>query len=68
MAQTKQPPRRPTADVQTSVQEWRAETLTRAGYGEETAQKLAESSVDLHFAVRLVEQGCDPELAAAILL
>lgn len=68
MAQTKQPPRRSPADVQTSVQEWRSETLTRAGYGEEAAQKLAESNVDLHLAVRLVEQGCDPELAAAILL
>jgi hypothetical protein len=68
MAQTKQPPRRTPGDVQASVQEWRAETRTRAGYGEESAQKLAESSVDLHLAVRLVEQGCEPELAATILL
>jgi hypothetical protein len=48
---------------------WRHEELERAGYPPEDAAELAaRSDVDLHTAVRLLEQGCDPELALKILL
>jgi hypothetical protein len=63
-----------TAEIQTRpseqelVERWRAEGLERAGFPAELAAELAQrSDVDVHRAIDLVEQGCTPELAAAIL-
>jgi hypothetical protein len=51
------------------VEHWRAQELTRAGYSTEAAEKIAaRHDVDLHYAVRLLERGCSPELALQILL
>jgi hypothetical protein len=49
---------------------YRFNTLFNAGYPLELARRLADdSSVDLHRAVELVvDRGCDPGLAARILL
>ena len=48
---------------------WRAERLERAGYEPALAAELAgRPDVDLHLAIRLLEQGCAPELAGRILL
>lgn len=46
---------------------WRRETLARAGFDEERADRIARSNADLHVAVRMLEQGCDAELAERIL-
>jgi len=51
------------------VMEWREQELLRAGYQPTAARALARRhDVDLHRAVDLVRSGCDPELAARILL
>ena len=48
---------------------WRFERLRDAGYSEDQAIDLAaEPSVDLHRALELLERGCPPELALAILV
>jgi hypothetical protein len=42
--------------------------LERAGYSAEQAAELAgRTDVDLHQAIGLVEKGCTPEVALAIL-
>ena len=50
------------------VESWRLHTLLVAGYPVPLAERLAGSEVDLHIAVELVRQGCDPATAAEILL
>lgn len=51
------------------VEQWRAQSLARAGYDLESAAVLAAShEVDLHSAIRLVERGCPVDLALQILL
>jgi hypothetical protein len=50
------------------VETWRLEVLLQAGYPGPLAELIATSPVDLHQAVRIVEQGCPPRLAAEILL
>ena len=51
------------------VTAWRACEMLRAGYEPLTAVELAEHpEVDLHLALELVERGCQPDLAARILL
>jgi hypothetical protein len=51
------------------VEQWRAQSLARAGYDLESAAVLAAShEVDLHEAMRLVERGCSVDLALQILL
>ena len=51
------------------VEAWRAEQLEAAGYGAQAAAELAmRQDVDLHVAVGLLGQGCQPELALKILL
>ena len=51
------------------INRWRAEELERAGYERRAAARLAERhDVDLHRAIELIERGCPPELALAILL
>ena len=50
------------------VERWRAEALMRAGYDPHAATELAgRQDVDLHSAIQLLESGCPPELALAIL-
>ena len=50
------------------VQSWRLHVLIEAGYPLPLAEKLADSEADLHRAVELVTQGCEPQTAAEILL
>lgn len=50
------------------VESWRLHTLLEAGYPVHLAERLAASEVDLHVAVELVRQGCEPATAAEILL
>jgi hypothetical protein len=51
------------------VEQWRLDSLARAGYDAESAAVLAASpEVDLHRAVSLVENGCSVSLALQILL
>ena len=51
------------------VEQWRAQSLQRAGYDTESAAVLAAShEVDLHLAVHLLERGCPVDLALQILL
>ena len=51
------------------VTAWRACELLKAGYEPLMAVELAEHpEVDLHVALELVERGCQPDLAARILL
>ena len=50
------------------VERWRADMLECAGYSAEQAAELAgRTDVDLHQAIGLVEKGCSPEVALAIL-
>lgn len=50
------------------VESWRLTVLLDAGYPPDLADLLAESKVDLHAAVELLERGCPAPLAARILL
>jgi hypothetical protein len=50
------------------VEGWRLHVLMEAGYPLPLAERLAASNADLHRAVELVAQGCDPQTAAEILL
>ena len=50
------------------VESWRLHVLIEAGYPLELAERVAVSDADLHHAVELIEKGCSPQTAAAILL
>jgi hypothetical protein len=51
------------------VEQWRLDSLERAGYDAESAAVLAASpEVDLHLAVSLLQRGCTVSLALQILL
>jgi hypothetical protein len=50
------------------VEGWRLHVLMEAGYPLPLAERLAHSEADLHSAVELVRQGCEPKTAAEILL
>ena len=51
------------------IERWRAGELERAGYESSSAALLAaRGDVDLHYAIDLLRNGCDPELALQILL
>jgi len=51
------------------VEQWRLDSLERAGYDAESAAVLAASpEVDLHLAVSLLKHGCSVPLALQILL
>ena len=50
------------------VESWRLHVLIEAGYPLPLAEKLAASEADLHVCVDLVRQGCNPVVAAEILL
>ena len=48
---------------------WRREQLVRAGYTDADAARVAaRMDVDVHFAVELLERGCEAETALRILL
>jgi len=48
--------------------EWRERCLAAAGFDRELARSLAaQSGVDLHQVLALVDAGCPPRLAARIL-
>jgi hypothetical protein len=53
---------------QAKVEGWRLHVLMEAGYPLPLAERLAGSQADLHRAVELVTQGCEPQTAAEILL
>jgi hypothetical protein len=53
---------------QAKVEGWRLHVLIEAGYPLPLAERLAGSNADLHRAVELVTQGCEPQTAAEILL
>ena len=58
-----------TFDSDERVRAYRRDVLMAAGFSELLASLLADNGeVDLHKAVRMVEQGCDPLTAAKILL
>ena len=50
------------------VESWRLHVLIEAGYPLPLAERLAGSNADLHRAVELIAQGCEPQTAAEILL
>ena len=56
------------ADEQGKVESWRLHVLIEAGYPLHLAERLAATEVDLHRAVALHRQGCEPTTAAEILL
>jgi hypothetical protein len=59
---------RPDVEIEI-VEQWRAQSLLRAGYDPEAAVVLAAShEIDLHYAMSLVERGCPVDLALQILL
>ncbi len=59
---------RPDVEIEL-VEQWRSQSLARVGYDLESAAVLAAShEVDLHLAMRLLEQGCPMNLALQILL
>jgi hypothetical protein len=50
------------------VESWRLHVLIEAGYPLPLAERLAGSEADLHLAVAIVENGCEHQTAAEILL
>jgi hypothetical protein len=66
---TLEPEVEPERDERAKVEGWRLHVLIEAGYPLPLAERLAQSSSDLHEAVSLVAaRGCSPEVAAQILL
>jgi hypothetical protein len=56
-------------DERAKVEGWRLHVLIEAGYPLPLAERIAQSSADLHDAVTLVaRRGCRPDIAAQILL
>ena len=59
----------PDRDERAKVESWRLHVLIQARYPVALAERIAQSGVDLHEAVDLVQRrGCTPEVAAQILL
>ena len=58
----------PLIDERSKVESWRLHVLIEAGYPLSIAERLAVSEADLHLACGLLDQGCEPETAAEILL
>jgi hypothetical protein len=53
---------------QENVTSWRRDRLVEAGFPLSLASRLArDRRYDLHVLIRLVEQGCPPQLAIRIL-
>lgn len=50
------------------VQAWRSARLRRAGFDAPLARRLAaDTRIDLHAMLELLDRGCPPDLAARIL-
>jgi len=48
---------------------WRYASLRRGGYAPDDAARIASArTIDLHWAVELIERGCEPAVALRILL
>ena len=58
----------PNGGESSKVESWRLHVLMEAGYPLPLAERVAGSEADLHRAVELVGQGCDPQVAAEILI
>jgi hypothetical protein len=58
----------PNGGESSKVESWRLHVLMEAGYPLPLAERVAGSEADLHRAVELVVQGCDPQTAAEILI
>ena len=58
----------PESNERSKVESWRLHVLIEAGYPLPLAERLAGSEADLHTAVELVGQGCEPKTAVEILL
>ena len=59
----------PERDERAKVESWRLHVLIAAKYPLPLAERIARSPADLHEAVDLVtRRGCEPEVAAEILL
>ena len=58
----------PNGSESSKVESWRLHVLMEAGYPLPLAERLAGSEADLHRAVELVGQGCDPETDSEILI
>jgi hypothetical protein len=56
------------ASERAKVEGWRLHVLIEAGFPLHLAERLAASEADLHTCVELVRRGCDPAIAAEILL
>ena len=56
------------ADDQSKVESWRLHILIEGGYPLHLAERLAATEIDLHRAVELIRQGCEPTTAAEILI
>jgi hypothetical protein len=50
------------------VESWRLHVLIEAGYPLPLAERVAVSECDLHMAVELIRSGCEPQVAAEILI
>ena len=55
-------------DEQSKVESWRPHVLIEAGFPRPLAERLAGSEVDLHTCVERLARGCEPVVAAEILL
>lgn len=54
-------------DEQVAIEYWRESQLEKAGYPPEAATRLAVNhAVDLHDAIDLINNGCNPTLAERI--
>ena len=56
-----------TAEFSSGIVEWRRERLLAAGFASALAARLsADSAIDLHALLTLIDRGCPPELALEI--
>lgn len=58
----------PLLDERSKVESWRLHILIEAGYPMRIAERIAVSEADLHVACELLDRGCNPRIAANILL
>ncbi len=50
------------------LRQWRVGQFVRLGFSETSAELLADSPVDLHYAEDMVKHGCDLSVALRILI
>jgi len=56
-----------TRPLEGAVEAWRLHVLLQAGYPLKVAERLARSEADLHRAVDMHCQGCEPHMVERIL-